>query len=63
MRILDSRERFDSTWLTESPEGIGKFELIDALVYNIKDRAKHDPASIIDLGNGWKKLEGIQVVY
>lgn len=61
--VLGSRENFSSTWLTESPEGIGTFELVDTIVYNIRDRIKHDPTSVVTLGNGWKKLEGTQVVY
>ena len=61
--IPDSRARFDTTWLTESPEGIGTFELVDTIVYNIRDRIKHDPSKVVQLGNGFKKIEGIQVVY
>lgn len=63
IEVPDSRKNFVDTWLTESPEGIGSFELVDAIIYNIRDRIKHDPTSVVSLGNGWKKIEGIQVLY
>ena len=58
----DSRANFNKTWLTESPEGLGSFDLVDAVVYGLKDRIKHG-AEVVDLGNGYRKIEGTQVVY
>ena len=58
----DSRANFNRTWLGESPEGLGSFDLVDAVVYSINDRIKYGD-SPIDLGNGYKKIEGTQVVY
>lgn len=58
----DGRSKFNQTWLTESPEGLGSFDLVDTVVYGIKDRIRTG-SEVIDLGNGFRKIEGIQVVY
>jgi rRNA maturation protein Rpf1 len=63
IQLSDSRENFSTTWLTEMPEGIGSFELIDALTYNLRDRVTQDPDSVVQLANGLKKIEGTQVIY
>jgi hypothetical protein len=57
-----SRTQFNETWLTEMPEGLGKFEMFDMLKYNINDMIKHNQ-TIIDLGNNLKKIELQQSVY
>ena len=58
----DSRNNFNSTWLTESPEHMGNLELIDTITYAIKDRIKNG-ATIIKLPGGLNKIEGRQSVY
>lgn len=58
----DSRSNFNNTWLAEAPEGLGSFDLIDAVIYSIKDRIKSG-SPIIALGRAFYKIEGTQVVY
>jgi hypothetical protein len=60
--VRNSRADFESTWLTEMPEGIGSFELADTVAYGIKDRIKHGSVPV-NLGNGLMKIEGVQTVY
>lgn len=59
--ITDSRDDFTDTWLFEMPEGIGKFELVDTVVYNIKDRIANG-AQVIELPGGLRKIEGQQTL-
>ena len=59
--IGDSRLDFVTTWLFESPEGIGNFELADTVEYAIKDRIKNGIIPT-ELGNGLRKIEGQQTV-
>lgn len=58
----DSRTDFTNTWICETPEGIGKTELVDMLDYSIKDRIKHG-AKKISLGNDYYKIEGQQTLF
>ena len=58
---IDSRTDFVNTWLFEMPEGIGKFELVDTVIYSITDKIRSG-ATVIDLANGLRKIEGTQVV-
>jgi hypothetical protein len=58
---IDSRTDFVNTWLFEMPEGIGKFELVDTVIYAIQDRIKSG-ATVINLSDGLRKIEGSQVV-
>lgn len=59
---MDSRTRFNQSWLTEMPSGLGSFETYDALVYSIKDRIKQG-SEVRSLGNGLYKITGQQVLY
>ena len=60
--MVTSRTQFNETWLTEMPEGLGKFEMFDMLQYNIKDMIKNTQ-TILDLGNNLKKIDLQQSVY
>jgi hypothetical protein len=57
-----SQLEFNETWLTESPEGIGKTELYDMFIYNIADLKRNGQISI-DMGNGYRKIELSTCVY
>lgn len=59
---MDSRTRFNQSWLTEMPSGLGSFETYDALVYSIKDRIKQG-SEVRSLGNGLYKITGQQILY
>lgn len=59
---MDSRTRFNQSWLTEMPSGLGSFETYDALVYAIKDRIKQG-SEVRSLGDGLYKITGQQVLY
>ena len=59
----DPRENFSNTFLTESPEGIPKTELVDKIEYFINDHKKAKTYPIQDLPNGLKKIEGQQVLF
>jgi len=60
--MTTDRTDFNNTWLMESPEGLGSFEMFDALEYNIRDRKKHG-GEIASLGNNLYKIRGEQVLY
>lgn len=57
-----SRSDFVKSWLFETPEGIGNFELIDSLLWTIKDKLNNG-FPVIDLGNNYKKMTGPQLEY
>lgn len=57
-----SREDFNQSWLTEMPEGLGKFETFDALEYHINDLIKNNVVPE-NLGNNVEKIELSQTVY
>jgi hypothetical protein len=59
---LTGRENFVESWLTEMPSGIGPMDNYDQVVYCIKDRV-NSGSQVIDLGNGLKKITGIQTVF
>jgi hypothetical protein len=59
---MDSRTRFNQSWLTEMPSGLGSFETYHALDYSIKDRIKQG-SKVLSLGNGLYKITGRQVSY
>ena len=59
--MTTSRSDFNQTWLFEAPEKIGHTELIDMLEYTIRDMIKNGQA-VQDLGNGYKKIEGVQIL-
>jgi hypothetical protein len=60
--MTTSRTDFNESWLTEMPQNIGSFPLYDALEYSIKDRIKSG-STVVDLGNGLKKIDGSQVKF
>jgi hypothetical protein len=60
--MTTSRTDFNETWLTETPEGLGDFDLFDMIEHNIKDRIKYG-SNVIELANGLKKIDGTQVKY
>jgi len=57
------RENFVNTFLSEMPEGIGSFELVDKIKYCIDDYKKSGEYPVVTLQNNLKKIEGPQVVY
>jgi hypothetical protein len=58
--MTTSRTDFNETWLSEMPQNIGKIQLYDQLSWTIKDLIKSN-AKIIDLGNGLKKFNGVEI--
>ena len=60
--IPDSRVNFESTWLAESPNGIPKTDLSASIITAIRDRLNYGFRAI-ELGSGYKKIEGDQVVF
>ena len=60
--MTTSRTDFIQTWLTEMPEGLGKFETFDQLEYNIADLKKNQ-LPITELGNNLKKIDLNQTAY
>ena len=59
---IDNREDFNDTWLFESPEGIAPSEFTKTITYMISEKIKLG-ATVVDLGNNYKKIEGKQVLY
>lgn len=58
--MTTSRTDFNQTWLTEMPQNIGKLELYDWLVYNIKDLI-NSGAKVLELSDTLRKIDGEQV--
>ena len=57
-----NRTDFNETWLTESPSGLGDFELFDMLVYNIADLRKNGFIPT-NLNNNLFKIELDTMIY
>jgi hypothetical protein len=59
----DSRTDFNESWLLlESPMGISPVSIANNIIDAIQDRVRYG-SSVIDLGNGFKFLDGTQIVY
>jgi hypothetical protein len=57
-----SRKNFEESWLSEAPEGLGKFETYDAIEYSINNLLQNGTVPQ-DLGNGLKKANLLQTMY
>ena len=62
MEDLTGRKYFADSWITESPSGLGQFELWDSLEYGIKDRIAHG-SQVVNVTDNLKKIVGNQVIY
>jgi hypothetical protein len=60
--MTTNRTDFNSTWLAEMPQNIGKTQLYDWLTYNIYDLIK-EGAKVINLTDSLKKIDGQEVKY
>jgi len=60
--IGDSRTDFHESWLSEMPSGIGEIDTYDFIVASINKRIAQG-ATVIDLPNDLKKIEGSQTKF
>jgi hypothetical protein len=60
--MITSRTEFNESWLTEMPEGLGRFDTFDQIEYNINDLKKNQ-LPIIKLTDNLNKVDLNQTAY